>query len=689
MIKTIVRSIRFCAPKFPNLFAFAVSLLLWQSAQAALYLAEPFNYTAAALAGNGTWDATARTAINVTATGLTGPTGFPAAAGGDVTIGNSGHNQVNFNTFTSPGTIVGGTVYACFLLKVTSNGSMRSSDTLTSPFYNDGFTLALQDAASSATPFCSLRLINSSGIKIGLAKNGGAGTYRGTALTANTTYMIVVKYDFSTTPNTTSFWVLSTYQSSEAGAGAADVTINTGTDLALDAAGLGRCYISDAAGGTFQIDELRIGSTWQDVAAAVAGAAAKLGFTTQPANTAPGTTMSPVVVQLQDAGGLSVASNNVPVTLTLTSGTGTLSGTVTQNTDASGKATFNDLSIDLTGTKQLTATASGIGAGLPIVVSGTFNIAVPSVATKLAFSTQPTDRLTNAVIPVVVQAQDSGGVAVATNGVSVSITLTSGTGTLVGTTTQNTDATGKATFGNLSINLAGTGKQFTAAATDFTSALSSTFAITNSTGGGVTNPPSTNVPVITQVSFVPGLVIISGTNGTANSNFNVIATSDLASNAPSWVAGTYANYDASGNFTVTNPNPNILLSQSFKIVTTTNTKLTPPSITQSPVNLTVATGQTATFTVVASSPQLIYQWYYGGNPLPGQRSATLTINNAQAGNVGNYYVVVANGAGSSTSSTASLRVGNYAPTISSQPSPETNYAAAPPSSTCWPTARKH
>ena len=113
----------------------AVSLLLGQMAQAALFLTEPFSYPAGALGvspANGTWDTTAKTAINVTATGLTGPAGFPAAAGNDITIGNSGHDQQNFNTFTSSGTIGSGTVYACFLLKVTATGSMRSVDTTTS-----------------------------------------------------------------------------------------------------------------------------------------------------------------------------------------------------------------------------------------------------------------------------------------------------------------------------------------------------------------------------------------------------------------------------------------------------------------------------------------------------------------------------------------------------------------------------
>src|ERR1043165_2957650 len=157
-------------------FLIVAIFLLIQRASATVYLTEPFNYTAGALGtspANGTWDTTAKSAINVVATSLIGPTGFPASTGNKVTIGNTGHNQQNFSTFASSGTIVNGTVYACFLLNVGSTGSMPSSDSTTSPNYNDAFTLALQNASSAASPFCSIRLINSSGLKIGIAKNGG------------------------------------------------------------------------------------------------------------------------------------------------------------------------------------------------------------------------------------------------------------------------------------------------------------------------------------------------------------------------------------------------------------------------------------------------------------------------------------------------------------------------------------
>lgn len=78
----------------------------------------------------------------------------------------------------------------------------------------------------------------------------------------------------------------------------------------------------------------------------------QLAFVQQPTNTTAGATISPsVTVQLRDALGNDVASLGVSVTLSLSSGTGTLSGTTTQTTNSSGLATFDNLSINLAGSK--------------------------------------------------------------------------------------------------------------------------------------------------------------------------------------------------------------------------------------------------------------------------------------------------------------------------------------------------
>ncbi|MBZ0098966.1 MAG: alkaline phosphatase, partial [Taibaiella sp.] len=67
--------------------------------------------------------------------------------------------------------------------------------------------------------------------------------------------------------------------------------------------------------------------------------ATKVVFVQQPTNTTAGAAISPAVtVQLQDGSGNNVSTSGVSVTMTLSSGTGVLSGTTTKTTNASGLA---------------------------------------------------------------------------------------------------------------------------------------------------------------------------------------------------------------------------------------------------------------------------------------------------------------------------------------------------------------
>ena len=83
-----------------------------------------------------------------------------------------------------------------------------------------------------------------------------------------------------------------------------------------------------------------------------------------------------------------------------------------------------------------------------------------------------------------------------------------------------------------------------------------------------------------------------------------------------------------------------------------------PVITTQPVSLTVAAGQTATFTVVASGASpLTYQWYSNGAAISGANTTGYTTPALTEQNNGaKYDVVVANAVGSVTSNTAVLTV---------------------------------
>ena len=84
----------------------------------------------------------------------------------------------------------------------------------------------------------------------------------------------------------------------------------------------------------------------------------KLVFTTQPVGLKlTNVILAPIVVQVESPTSDPLATNGVAITLSLAGGGGTMSGTLTQNTDASGKVTYSDLSFSQTGFKTLKASA--------------------------------------------------------------------------------------------------------------------------------------------------------------------------------------------------------------------------------------------------------------------------------------------------------------------------------------------
>lgn len=112
------------------------------------------------------------------------------------------------------------------------------------------------------------------------------------------------------------------------------------------------------------------------------GSLDKLAFTTQPAgNVLTNVTLAPVVVQVEDPSNNFVAISGIPITLALNSGSGTLNGTLTQNTDATGKASFADLNITAAGTKTLRA----ISSELTTAVSVPFQV-LPLIGLQLSHS---------------------------------------------------------------------------------------------------------------------------------------------------------------------------------------------------------------------------------------------------------------------------------------------------------------
>jgi Regulator of chromosome condensation (RCC1) repeat/Immunoglobulin domain len=85
---------------------------------------------------------------------------------------------------------------------------------------------------------------------------------------------------------------------------------------------------------------------------------------------------------------------------------------------------------------------------------------------------------------------------------------------------------------------------------------------------------------------------------------------------------------------------------------------TAPRITAQPTGQSQVPGFNATFTVgTGGTPPLYYQWKFNGTNISGATTSTYTVTNVQAGNLGNYSVVVTNGVDSIVSSNAALEFG--------------------------------
>ena len=114
---------------------------------------------------------------------------------------------------------------------------------------------------------------------------------------------------------------------------------------------------------------------------------------------------------------------------------------------------------------------------------------------------------------------------------------------------------------------------------------------------------------------------------------------------------------------------------SFSAVTSAVATLTvtarPPSITTQPESLTLSSGATASFAVVAAGTRpLSYQWFFENAAIPGATNASLIISGVQPANAGTYYVVVSNILGSAESEVVTLDVGEDPPSIISQSTSE-------------------
>jgi hypothetical protein len=240
------------------------------------------------------------------------------------------------------------------------------------------------------------------------------------------------------------------------------------------------------------------GSPITFTATATVGSAGRLVVTQQPSATAT----SGVVlaqqprVQMQDANGNPVSVTGRAISAELIGPAATLQGSATVST-TNGVATFTNLAIvgpagsytiNFTGADLIGATSSPVQITL-------------GAASKLAFTTQPSDVNAGAAITPAVQVtiQDAQGQRVtnASNPVTISLSSNPGSATLGGVLTANA-VNGIATFSNLTLNRAGSGYVLRAESSGLTAATSTAFDVIS--GGASTLTAVNTVPATTAVS---------------------------------------------------------------------------------------------------------------------------------------------------------------------------------------------
>jgi len=183
--------------------------------------------------------------------------------------------------------------------------------------------------------------------------------------------------------------------------------------------------------------------------------------------------------------------------------------------------------------------------------------------------------------------------------------------------------------------------------------------------------------------------------GTDGVNFSQFGTTYIVSNAPVWSAGSansaYSHTNNLGSITTITNQPivyfRIVDASNVSSSSATNTPpgtgtvgtagtdridnftiigtsipLSPDITGISPSSATVNAGNTAAFTLAGNfgNPVASNYWYQivgsTTNPVTGATTTTLTLNNVLAANAGDYFAVLSNSLGSSTSGIASLTV---------------------------------
>lgn len=327
-------------------------LCFGRHAAASLYFQDGINYSSGTILGNDAPWTSPQAAIAVTNGNLTYSNLVPVSPGTNMILVASNSTSVySYAPLNVPAT--NGSVYLSFLIKYNSFGGS---------FTRSGLLQTGNTPASLVTtndPIDFVDDVYSTGFKLGVRARDGASFYVTNAyspLQIGMTYLVVLKYSF--TNGSASMWLNPPVGGAEpAAADAASVAVGgVVTNLAYV------YFRAGSAASDYLVDNILVGSAWQDVTPSSAPQPGLLAFTAQPSTAIAGNTLSAIAVQLQNRAGTNVASNNVPVTLTLSSSV--FAGGASTVNSSGGVATFSNLVITAAGTYTLAASAPGFNSNV-------------------------------------------------------------------------------------------------------------------------------------------------------------------------------------------------------------------------------------------------------------------------------------------------------------------------------------
>lgn len=316
----------------------------------------------------------------------------------------------------------------------------------------------------------------------------------------------------------------------------------------------------------------------------------QLQITTLAQTNQAGVLSGTITVQLQDSGNTPKnTTTNLTVNLSSTSGAGVFRNTADTTTITSvtitagnNSASFKYKDTIAPATPTITAAAGG-----GITPATQIETIIPAAANKLAFTTQPANTVLAATMAaVVVQVEDQYGNLVAQNGTSITLTLgNGGAAVLTGTTNQNTDVNGAATFSDLAVTVApGNAMTLTATGGGLDPAVSGAFDITRKVVVKALNNTAMNSGDSWQGGVVPGsddIAQIDNTSISANAagrgadigasaswyGLNVIGWTPATAYSIGDTTGGQALTLGAGGLTVTNLNRTLNMTNGFVLGT--------------------------------------------------------------------------------------------------------------------------